>query len=140
MVRAQYGMSHREMLQLSVGLSGHFLKNFAVRLPLRNEINSVSQQVSDDFILRFSSTLAELREEYRKQQSYGINWAYTFNPLRSKPLIRLNEKLAICPIPMFLLRRVTNEIYFDLVQDQVPFARHFGPAVQELVGEIAQEA
>jgi hypothetical protein len=140
MIRAQYGMSHAEMLQLAVALSGHFLKNFVIRLPLKNEINNVPTQVCADFINRFSSTIDELRREYQRHQSYDINWAYTFNPLRAKPLIRINANSAICPIPTFLLRRVTNEIYFDLVQDQVGFARHFGPAVQGLLGEIARSA
>lgn len=140
MIRAEYGMSHAEILQLSVSLSGHFLNNFAIKLPLRNEINEVPQEVSDNFLERFSSTIDELRVAYREHQSYNINWAYTFNPLRAKPIIRINESSAICPIPTFLLRRATNEIYFDLVRHQVEFARHFGPAVQGLIGEIGRHA
>lgn len=140
MVHASHGMSHAEMLQFAMALSGHFLESFTLRLPLRNEVNRVPQDVSNSFIDRFSSTLEEIRSSYQEYQSYDINWAYTFNPLRSKPLIRVNDRMAICPIPSFLLRRVTSEVYFDLVRDQVGFSRHFGPAVQELIGEIAVRA
>jgi len=140
MVRAEYGMSHAEMLQLSVSLSGHFLDRWSMNLPVRNELNTVPPDVCDAFVRKFSLSLPELRDEYLKNASYGINWAYSFNPLRSKPLIRLSDNLAICPIPMFLLRRATTEMYFDLVKDQVGFAKNFGPAVQELVGEIASRS
>lgn len=120
--------------------SGHFLGKFVVKLPLKNEINSVSTEVCHEFIGKFSSSLEEIQEQFRNNQSYDINWAYTFNPLRSRPLIRIAEGAAICPIPSFLLRRVTNEMYFDLVQDEKEFAKQFGPAVQELVGEVARRA
>jgi hypothetical protein len=137
MIAAEYGMSYMDILQISLGLIGHFVKNNAVRLPLRNELNNASAEASAAFVRRFSCTIEELRDEYEKLASYDLNWAYTFNPLRSKPLIRLNDEVAICPIPTFLIRRATNEIYFDLVRDQPGFAKNFGPAVQELVGEIA---
>jgi hypothetical protein len=140
MIRAEYSMSHSEILQLSMALSGHFLKEYAVNIPLRNEINSASQEVCDAFVMRFSLTLDELRDEYRAAQAFDINWAYTFNPLRSKPLIRISSSQVICPIPAFLLRRATSEIYYDLVRHEAEFARHFGPAVQSLVGEIARRA
>jgi hypothetical protein len=137
MVRAEYGMSHAEMLQLSVSLSGHFLNSWSIDLPIRNELNSVPADVCDAFVRKFSLSVSELREEYRKNAQYGINWAYSFDPLRSKPLIRLTQDVAICPIPNFLLRRATSEVYFDLVKDQTAFAKNFGPAVQQLVGDVA---
>ena len=138
MVRSQFEMSHREILQISLALTGHLLDESTIRLPLRNELNGVPPRVCDAFVRKFSSSITELRDAYRSNASYGINWAYTFNPLRSKPLIRLSDDLVICPIPMFLLRRATSEIYFDIVKDQQSFARNFGPAVQDLVGEIAR--
>jgi hypothetical protein len=140
MVRAEYGMSHAEMLQLSVSLTGHFLNAWTVSLPLRNELNSVPPDVCNAFVSKFSLSLSDLREEYRKNASYGINWAYSFNPLRSRPLIRLSDHVAICPITTFLLRRATSEMYYDLVKDQTAFAKNFGPAVQELVGEVAKRS
>jgi hypothetical protein len=74
----------------------------------------------------------------RRHQEYNINWAYTFNPLRARPLIRLNEQAIICPITPFLLRRGTSEVYFDLVRHGNEFSQRYGPAFQRVVGEAAQ--
>jgi hypothetical protein len=41
---------------------------------------------------------------------------------------------------MFLARRVTNELYFDLVSKGDAFSKSWGPAVQSLVGEVARRS
>ncbi|MDB5691811.1 MAG: hypothetical protein JWO81_874 [Alphaproteobacteria bacterium] len=139
LIRDEYDMESSELLQLGLSLAGHFLKNFRIKLPLSNQINGASQRACDEFIKRFSLTLEGARDQYRRTQSYDINWAYTFNPLRLKPLILLPDGTAICPIPMFLLQRVTSGVYFDLVAKK-GFSDSFGPAVQALIGEAAYKS
>ncbi|MBV9931521.1 MAG: hypothetical protein JO013_11330 [Alphaproteobacteria bacterium] len=140
LIHEEYGMSPQEMLQLALGIAGHFLSNFSLRIPIRNELNSASAEACERFLARFSQTLDEAREAYRKVQSYDINWAYTFDPLRSRPILKVNSTTAICLIPSFLIRRATNEVYFDLVGKEPHFSKAFGPAVQQLVGEAAENA
>jgi hypothetical protein len=139
MVFAEYQMTHHEILQIGFALAGHFLKNFSKTIPLKNEINNVSAEVCDNFIDRFSISMSDLRRQYQDLASYDINWAYTFNPLRQRPLILLDKNCVICPIPTFLIRRITNELYFDLVSKNNEFSKFFGPAVQALIGEVASK-
>jgi hypothetical protein len=140
LIQSDFQMSYNEMAQIGLALSGHFVNNFSIVLPIKNRINAVSAEICSRFIERFSCTIDELKNEYRNLQQYNINWAYTLNPLRQKPIVRVAKDLAICPIPVFLLRRMTNELYFDLVKSGDAFSRSFGPAVQKIIGEIAESA
>jgi len=133
----EYGMSPLEMIQLTMALSGHFHTDFTIKLPMRNELNAVTPEVFDQFVRRFAMTIDDASQETRIVQEYNINWAYTFNPLRSRPLLRLPSNEVICPIPTFLLRRGTSEVYFDLVRYGDEFSRRYGPSFQRLVGHIA---
>lgn len=137
-IRSNYGMEPTELFQISLGLAGHFLKNFSFKLPVTNQLNSVSSEICSAFISKFSIHFEDLKRQYISLASYDVNWAYTFNPLRKTPLLYLpNEDAVICPIPQFLIRRVTNELYFDLVANQDAFSLHFGPAVQTMIGDVA---
>lgn len=135
LIVAEYGLNATQLFQIALSLCGHFMSSMAAQLPLKNEINSASLSGFAKILSRLTINLPELRESYKSFSDYNINWAYTFNPLRSTPLIRVEDKL-ICPIPSFLIRRVTSEIYFDLVKHDKKFSQFYGPAVQRLVGKI----
>lgn len=109
------------------------MKEMSFRLPLQNLINDAPAESVAGLLDRFTISVGDLRKSYENAAEYNINWAYTFNPLRQTPLVRLGDYL-LCPIPSFLIRRVTSEIYFDLVRHEDKFSRHYGPAVQNLVG------
>ncbi|MBL0922950.1 MAG: hypothetical protein IBJ12_00595 [Sphingomonadaceae bacterium] len=140
-IERDYGMTTSELFQITLALTGHFLSNVALKLPMQNELNNVSSEVCEAFIRKFAISIDSLREKYSSHASYDINWAYTFNPLRQTPLVYLpGNRSLMCPIPHFLARRVTNELYFDLVTNADAFALHFGPAVQAMVGAVAKAA
>lgn len=136
----EYGMPAADMIQLTLALAGHFLTDFTLTLPVTNQLNRVPVEVCNEFVDKFSMSLDEARRAVKGLQEYNINWAYTFNPLRSKPLIRINDKQVICPVTPFLIRRGTSEVYFDLVKHDDDFSRGYGPAFQRVVGAVAADA
>lgn len=135
-----YGMSAAEFYQVALALSGHFLDDPILRTPVTNQINAVPQGTIDQFLARVSSGIAELRERIRQMQAYNINWAYAFDPLRTWPLIDIGENRLFCPMPTLLMWRLTEGVYFDLVQHRQEFDRNFGLAFQDLIAEVVRAA
>ena len=135
-VRAVFGMSITELMQISLSLTGHFSRVPLLDRPVQNQINNVTPQITEKYLDRLKINLSDLRESYRKCAAYDVNWAYTFNILRDKPLLECPDGRIACLIPDFLVRRVTSGIYFDLIKNPVVGSRYLGPAVQNLVGRV----
>lgn len=133
-VESLFGMTITELMQISLSLTGHFLNNFLINRPIKNKINGVPELVTESYIQKLSIDVSSARESYGESASYDINWAYTFNIFREKPLLIFPNGQVACLIPDFLIRRVTSGLYYDLVKVKDLASNHLGPAVQELVG------
>ena len=128
-------MSVTELYQISLATSGHFMSSGFMNLPVNNLINDVPRSAIHAFFDHTVTTPSQLRSFYLDHAQYNINWAYTRNLLRDRPLVRVGDRL-ICPIPSFLIRRITSGLYYDLIRRGDNLGRYFGPAFQNLVGEI----
>lgn len=133
-----FGMSAVEFFQVAMALSGHFIDRPFFRKPVANQVNGVPQETVDRLVDRISLSLPELRERVRQMQTYNINWAYLFDPLRTWPIIDLGNDELFCPMPTLLLWRLTEGVYFDLVPHRQLFDRNFGLAFQDLIGEVVR--
>lgn len=133
-----FGMTNTEMMQIGLALVGHLLSNSAIKLPIRNNLNDVCQNTIEKFIENMSTSIEDARAFYRANQQYNVNWAYTFNILREKPLIRVSDGHLICPLPNLLLWRLTTGVYYDLVKVKDVNSKYLGPAVQQMIAKIAQ--
>jgi hypothetical protein len=140
MVIDEFGMTPEEMFQIGVSLSGHFLGQAALAVPISNQVNSVSPERCAAFLARFSRTLTEHKALAEAAQTYDINWAYNFNSLEEFPLIQISESEVLCPIPTFLLRRFCDGLYFDLVRRGNEFHPTFGLAYEDYVGDVSLAA
>lgn len=140
LMQAAFGMTAVEYFQIAMGLSGHFVDRPLLRTPVGNTVNAVSQATLDRLVGRMSLDLGSLRDRIRQMQAYNINWAYLFDPMRTWPLIDLGSNRLLCPMPTLLLWRMTEGIYFDLVQHRQLFDQNFGLAFQDLVGEVVVAA
>jgi hypothetical protein len=139
-MRETFGMSARELYQIALALAGHFIENPSIRQPVTNRVNGVDPETVARFMERFSLPLPQLRERMCEMQAYNINWAYAFDPLRTWPMIELDPNSLFCPMPTLLLWRLTDGVYFDLVQHRRLFDRSFGLAFQDLAGEVIRAA
>jgi len=137
MVIAEFGMTPKEMFQIGVSLSGHFLSQAALTIPISNKVNSVSPEKSAAFLARFCRTLTEHKALAQSAQTYDINWAYNFNSLEEFPLVQISDSQVLCPIPPMLLRRFCDGLYFDLVRRGSEFHPTFGLAYEDYVGDVS---
>lgn len=95
------------------------------------------------FYARISAPLVEVRRKLIEDQSLGPDWEYTFNAVDFKPLIALDPRrpeLVHCPLPNVLFRRLTEGLFFDVVNSDASFGNAFGAAFEALVGSVLQGA
>jgi hypothetical protein len=140
MVIDEFGMTPKEMFQIGVSLSGHFLDQPVLKTPITNQVNNVPAETCAAFLARFCRTLAEHRKLAQSAQTYDLNWAYNFNSLEEFPLIRISETEVLCPIPTMLLRRFCDGLYFDLVRRGNEFHPTYGVAYEDYVGDVIAAA
>ena len=98
----------------------------------------ITRDASNAFFNRITCTLAHLKDETIKRQSYTRDWMYVWNPLEATPLVSFDPAFpdrVLCPIPRYLLRRASAGIFFDLVK-AADFDNPFGNSFQAYVGEL----
>ena len=141
LVRARHGMSVYDLFLLAL-LCQLRLRETAAFETAGSALPGVSTHVVQAFLQSITTTPGAARTAALSRQVYDDGWAFTWNPLRSHPLIRHNPKLptsVVCPLPSFLLTRVTAGVYYDIVREPA-FANAFGGAFETYVGEVIRAA
>jgi hypothetical protein len=138
-VEAEFGMTANEFFQLILFLVYELMQRptptFAFLTEAEPSIRSSVEALSD----RISRPVTELRQMMVEKQSFDVNWAYSFNPLREFPLINMGSpRSTICPAPPVLLQRLTDGLYFDLMRADKGFGDAIGHAFEAYVGKVAE--
>lgn len=138
MLEAEFGMTAIEFFQLVLLLVEETLQSptpvFEFLKAAEQSIRGPVEALSD----RLSRSATVLRELTLERQSYDVNWAYSFNPLREFPLIHAgNPRSTICPAPPILIQRLTDGLYFDLIRSNPGFGNAIGRAFEDYVGKVA---
>ena len=135
----ELGMTMRQFLLLGAAVAGHFLREWGMTdRQDYSQALGIGADASAAFFDRVSCTIAHLKAETQKRQSYGQDWQYTWNPLEATPLVRFdpaNPDRLVCPIQRYLLRRVSTGVFFDLIKS-AGFDQSYGSAFQAYVGEV----
>lgn len=93
------------------------------------------------FFKLVSTDIETLKNEIRNVQSYDIKWAYTYNPLRGRPLIydaNAPEKLFGISEKL-LIWRITDGLYYDIYRLQ-GFSEAWGDAFECYIGDVLRAA
>jgi hypothetical protein len=137
-VLQQTGLTVLELNRLTFATCGHFLRRPGLSTQQSYAVLGLDAETSRRYFDRLSSDVPTLRAAVQKEQRYDGAWLYAWNPLRARPLIRFDPAhpdRVLCPIPSLLMRRVSEGLYYDLIE--VPaFANAFGRSFQTYVGEI----
>ena len=136
------GLSPSLLYRVGLGLSGHFLKKFTALEPFDLRKLDVSPEGAKSVFDAIAVDHGSLPSLVREQQSYDVNWAYVFNPLRKFPVVRMplgSRSALLCPIPTFLVNRITDGVYYELAHHK-KFANAFGRAFESYVGEVLSAA
>ena len=137
-VEQQTGLPIRKFYQLAFALSGHSLKSSAINMATDYSVLGITKDESGAFFQKMSAPLAILREQTKAMQSYDDAWLYARNPLEATPLVAFDTahpERAYCPIPMYMLRRASDGLFYDLVKTP-GFDNAFGAAFQDYVGIV----
>lgn len=132
------GMTMRQLLRLGMAVTGGFKRRPVQSLATDYSCIGVVPQVSRTFLERLTSSLTTLRERTRQCQHYDDVWLYSVNPLEHHPLVRFDPSQPdhlICPVPRYLLTRVTTGVFYDIVNSE-GFANAYGDAFERYVGEV----
>ncbi len=123
-----------------------FERNYVENTPVASLRPYVSQEKIDAFLTIVGAdfeTFRKLRLEEEKTDP-GLS-RFTFNPLLSRPVVKLPNGRLCVPTPRLLIYRITQGIYYDLLEDyRQPqgnkFSDWFGYAFQEYIGVLLKEA
>lgn len=134
------GLSVSHYYLMGIAIAGTLLRQPYFNLSQSYTSVGVSESLKNIFFNKIMFKLEDLRERTRRAQEYNGNWSYTINPLRKTPLVVLPHlpNFAFCPIPRFLLERISDGLYYDITE--IPgFENTYGAAYENYVGEIASE-
>jgi hypothetical protein len=136
------GVSVENMYLAGFALLGAFFDLLVVNYPPNISIPGLDLAKLDAFLRHFSLGIRELRERIAAAQQFNENYAYTFNPLRAFPIVRMEASGRdgiVCPLPTFLFRRFTDGVYYEIC-DEPGFDAAFGKAFQTYIGEVIHAA
>ncbi|MCG8910943.1 hypothetical protein [Pseudomonas sp. DP-17] len=134
------GLTVSQYYLMGVAMAGALLNKPYFNLSQSYRELGIDDTLRNVFFQKIMFPLADLRERTKSVQEYNGNWSYTINPLRKTPLVILpnSPAVAFCPIPRFLLERISDGIFYDFTE--IPgFEDVYGAAYENYVGEIAVE-
>lgn len=135
------GLTVKKFFLLGGAMTGAFLSKSWYDLNTSFTQFGISNDQRDSFFGLVAMDFEGLRERTQTVQEYNENWSYTINPLRSTPLVKLDPRIpniVICPIPEFMLLRISEGLFFDLLKAK-GFENPYGAAFERYFGEISLE-
>ncbi|WAC27874.1 hypothetical protein [Ancylobacter sp. SL191] len=137
-VERETGLPVSQQYKLGLAIAGHFLREYGMSTAQDYTRLGISKESSAAFYQRISVDIAPLRQQIKSLQSYDASWRYAFNPLQVTPLIRFDAthpERVICPIPDYLLRRVSESLFYDIAGAQ-DIGNAYGASFETYVGEV----
>jgi hypothetical protein len=139
MVEAEFGMSTGELFQLILLFVEETLRGPILAFEF---LSSAEESIRDPVLAlsdRISRSADDLRTATINCQSYDVNWAFNFNPLREFPLVHPGDPRSLmCPAPPILLQRLTDGLYFDLIRSNAHFGSAIGKAFECYVSKAVK--
>ncbi len=141
LVEAATGLTLRQLYHMTFAVSGNFKTKSKMLTNNSYAVIGISDQQRDLFFSLVCGDLITIKEAVSNTQNYDASWNYTFNPLKARPLVRVDHQhpeRVLCPIPTFLMTRVTQGIFYDIVGAK-GFQNAYGKAFENYVGKILTE-
>lgn len=134
------GLSISQHYAIGMIIAGHFIKKPYFNLQQSFSIIGINNEQRDALITKISMEFNALKERTIKTQEYDANWSYTINPLRSTPIVFFGKDINIaqCPIPSFILERISEGIFYD-ISSHPGYEEAYGGAYEEYVGSISKQ-
>ncbi|WP_174387987.1 hypothetical protein [Burkholderia metallica] len=137
------GLSVRAMYTLAMAIGGA-TRNVSYTNAVQDyEAFKVSHGMRDAFFQHIGTTTKQLRDEVQEASPRcDERWAFTWNALEKYPLINPDGNGSprfFCPFPDLLLRRVSEGLFYDLLNSTPSFGDKYGRAFERYVGLVLDE-
>lgn len=136
------GLSVSAMFLLALAIGGAAKRQAGTNASQDYSAFGVTHEARDTFFKMTGTTLANIRRDIEAQRRDDEGWAFTWNPMEATPLINLDKHqtpLFCCPLPDFLLRRITEGLFYDLGKGKIQFGNEYGRAFERYVGRVLHE-
>lgn len=138
-----YSVSFSHFYTITMSLYGSFTKNFSLKYPPLIELGSINIEIVNQILLFVSQNYLDIQELLRGELSMYHDYTYVYHSLVGYPLIIItynNQDYIICPLSTFFFNRITDGIYYDLIDKNNPnvdkIKNLIGESFQEYVGEF----
>lgn len=137
LIKSKTGLSTYELYITCLLFTSHFKNTFYKEIDLKYSIGKIPDEQIRKFINYFSITPCEFKERYENTIKYDNQFLYNFNPIRKHPIIAYNNRL-YCPIPTLLLWKITNGMYYDIVNEK-GFDKAMGESFEAYCGLVLRK-
>lgn len=140
-VEPALGISIADLYKLGLAVGGAISKDPKILSSNYNQTPGITLGADQAFFKLVSADIASLRKEARNTKPFDQHWAFTYNPLRGKPLVYnasepdklfgISEKL--------LIWRITDGLYYDIYR-LLGFSAAWGEAFDCYIGDVLKAA
>jgi hypothetical protein len=140
------GLSVSAMFLLALAIGGAAKKQAGTNASQDYSAFGVTPEARDIFFKMTGTTLMNIRRNLEALRRDDEGWEFTWNPVEATPLINLDNDqthLFWCPLPDFLLRRITEGLFYDLGKSKsqfgIEFGNEYGRAFERYVSHVLHE-
>lgn len=140
-VEPALGISIADFYKMGFAVAGSISKDPRVFSSTYKVLLGISLEVIEKFFKLVATDIESLRKEPRNVNLFNQDWAFTYNPLRGKPLVYdasepdklfgISEKL--------LIWRITDGLYYDIYH-LLGFSAAWGEAFDCYIGDVLKAA
>ncbi|WP_115226419.1 hypothetical protein [Iodobacter fluviatilis] len=141
LVEAKIGLTIRDLYTIGFAVAGAIDKNPCVVASSYSNAPGIAQGAEKAFFRLVAADLNELRQTTKENQIYDRRWAFSFNPLRAKPLIFDSQQpdLLMGISEKLLIWRITDGLYYDICKLK-GFSVGWGAAFEKYIGDVLTAA
>lgn len=141
LLEKHFGGKYRfeRILIIGLSLTGYFLSKYSFKtISIQEKIEDLEQEDFDLFLSMYSSSAEEMLQKLNIPNRYTKNFAYLASPLIAYPLLKYEDH-TYCPIPQYLLERITIGLRYDLLKEEVgEINSAFGFAFENYIRELTE--
>jgi|GEM_PF-863893 len=137
-----FSVSFSHFYAITMSLFGTFTHQFALTYPPRVELGSINMDTLVLVLQLVSLDYLDIKQKLKSELSMFHDYVYAYNSLIGYPLIKIdfgNKTYLTCPLPTLFLNRITDGVYYNLIDDRNINAdkikNDLGSAFQSYVGE-----
>jgi hypothetical protein len=127
---------------MSLQLTAHFRINSNLNLETLEKACPYNSENVRKFLNKITIDIDLLKTKLIENQKFDDSWEYTANPFEQYPLVTLKKNTftnVSCPFPQLLQKRISEGLYFDVVDDTPIFSDSFGKSFQDYVGDVLKK-